>query len=291
MFLDEIPRLGEQPRHAITTVGLTKRFGSRTVVDDVTLDVPWGSVSGLVGPTGAGKTTTIRMLLGLVRPSGGSGTILGGNLDDPTTYLQKVGALVDSPAFYPQLSGRENLGALAALGRLPSSRVASVLDRVGLARCANFRYRTYPLDVRLRLGVAAALLADPELVILDGPTNGLDPPGLVEMHRLIRSISADGITVLISSRSFSEIEQICDYAVAMRRGQIVHQGRVAEHRSSNDHDTIVASGARRASSRSIRQRMLRTAAIPLILRGRGSPNSGSRLRIDHWHQRPPWTSR
>jgi ABC-2 type transport system ATP-binding protein len=236
VFLDEIPQLGERPPHAITTVGLTKRCANHTPVDNVTLAVPWGSVSGLVGPNGAGKTTTIRMLLGLVRPSEGRGTILNGTLDDPSTYLHKVGAVIESPAFYPQLSGRDNLVVLAALGSLPTGRVASVLDRAGLAPSANDRYRTYSIGMKQRLGIAAALLPDPELLILDEPTNGLDPGGLVEMHRLIRSISDDGVTILISSPSLSEIEQICDYVIIIRRGQIVHQGRVARFHCEEEPD-------------------------------------------------------
>jgi ABC-2 type transport system ATP-binding protein len=225
---------------AVATTGLTKRFGDRTVVDGLALEIPAGSVCGFVGPNGAGKTTTIRMLLGLVRPTSGSGTILGGRLAEPDSYLSKVGALIESPAFYPQLSGRENLKALARLGQLPLSAVDPVLERSGLLARAGDKYRSYSLGMKQRLGIAAAMLAGPELLILDEPTNGLDPAGIVEMRGLIRSFAEDGITVLISSHLISEIEQICDYVVMIRAGRLVHQGSVSELRAAQWPDFIVA---------------------------------------------------
>jgi ABC-2 type transport system ATP-binding protein len=224
----------------VSTTGLTKRFGARTVVDKVALAIPRGSVCGFVGPNGAGKTTTIRMLLGLVRPTAGTGSILGGSLDDPATYLHKVGALIESPAFYPQLSGRDNLRALARLGRIPLSAVAPALERAGLSVRADDRYRTYSLGMKQRLGIAAALLPAPELLILDEPTNGLDPAGIVEMRGLIRSFADDGITVLVSSHLISEIEQICDHVVMIRAGQLVHQGSVAELRAAQRPEFVLA---------------------------------------------------
>src|ERR1700722_4859806 len=213
---------------AVQTAGLTKRFGERTVVDDVALEIPQGAVCGFVGPNGAGKTTTIRMLLGLVRPTSGSGTILGGSLAEPASYLHKVGALIESPAFYPQLSGRENLKALARLGGIPLAGADPVLERAGLLARAGDKYRSYSLGMKQRLGIAAAMLAGPELLILDEPTNGLDPAGIVEMRALIKSFADDGITVLVSSHLISEIEQICDHVVMIRAGGLVHQGSVAE---------------------------------------------------------------
>jgi ABC-2 type transport system ATP-binding protein len=235
-------RAGERPggQLAVSTAGLTKRFGDRVVVDDVALAIPPGSVCGFVGPNGAGKTTTIRMLLGLVRPTSGSGTILGGSLTEPATYLGKVGALIESPAFYPQLSGRDNLKALARLGRIPLSAVDPVLERSGLLARAGDRYRSYSLGMKQRLGIAAALLAGPELLILDEPTNGLDPAGIVEMRGLIKSFAGDGITVLVSSHLISEIEQICDYVVMIRAGRLVHQGGVAELRATQQPEFVVA---------------------------------------------------
>ena len=235
-------RTDERPRGqlAVSTTGLTKRFGDRTVVDGLGLAIPSGSVCGFVGPNGAGKTTTIRMLLGLVRPTAGSGTILGGSIRDPATYLDKVGALIESPAFYPQLSGRENLKALARLGRLPLSAVDPVLERSGLLARAGDKYRSYSLGMKQRLGIAAAMLASPRLLILDEPTNGLDPAGIVEMRGLIRSFAGDGITVLVSSHLISEIEQICDHVVMIRAGQLVHQGSVGELRATQRPDFVLA---------------------------------------------------
>ena len=237
-----IDRTDERPGGplAVSTAGLTKSFGNRTVVDDVALAIPSGSVCGFVGPNGAGKTTTIRMLLGLVRPTSGSGTILGGSLDEPASYLHKIGALIESPAFYPQLSGRDNLKALARLGRLPLTAVDPVLERSGLLARAGDKYRSCSLGMKQRLGIAAAMLAGPELLILDEPTNGLDPAGIVEMRGLIRSFAADGITVLVSSHLISEIEQICDYVVMIRAGRLVHQGSVGELRATQQPDFLIA---------------------------------------------------
>jgi ABC-2 type transport system ATP-binding protein len=237
-----VPRTGERPTgaQAVLTTGLTKRFGDRVVVDDVALAIPSGSVCGFVGPNGAGKTTTIRMLLGLVRPTSGSGTILGGSLAEPASYLDKVGALIEAPAFYPQLSGRENLKVLARLGRLPLSAVEPALERSGLLARAGDRYRSFSLGMKQRLGIAAAMLAGPELLILDEPTNGLDPAGIVEMRSLVRSFAEDGITVLISSHLISEIEQICDYVVMIRAGRLVHQGSVDVLRATQRAEFLVA---------------------------------------------------
>jgi ABC-2 type transport system ATP-binding protein len=224
---------------AVSTSGLTKRFGSRTVVDEVALSIPSGSVCGFVGPNGAGKTTTIRMLLGLIRPTAGSGTILGGRLTDPSSYLGKVGALIESPAFYPQLSGRDNLKALARLGQIPLSAIQPSIERTGMSARAGDKYRSYSLGMKQRLGIAAALLAGPELLILDEPTNGLDPAGIVEMRGLIRSFADDGMTVLVSSHLISEIEQVCDYVVMIRAGRIVHQGSVAELQAAQQPDVLI----------------------------------------------------
>jgi ABC-2 type transport system ATP-binding protein len=210
------------------------------VVDGVDLAIPRGSVCGFVGPNGAGKTTTIRMLLGLIRPTSGGGSILGGRLTDPASYLRKVGALIEAPAFYPQLSGRDNLKALARLGQIPASAIDPALDRTGMTARAGDKYRSYSLGMKQRLGIAAALLPSPELLILDEPTNGLDPAGIVEMRALIRSFADDGITVLVSSHLISEVEQVCGYVVMIRAGQLVHQGRVAELAAGQSPDIVVA---------------------------------------------------
>jgi ABC-2 type transport system ATP-binding protein len=235
-------RTGEPPGSslAVSTDGLTKRFGDRTVVDGVNLAIPRGSVCGFVGPNGAGKTTTLRMLLGLIRPTSGRGSILGGSLTDPASYLHKVGALIESPAFYPQLSGRDNLKALTRLGQIPAAVIDPALERTGMTARAGDKYRSYSLGMKQRLGIAAALLPSPELLILDEPTNGLDPAGIVEMRGLIRSFADDGITVLVSSHLISEIEQVCDHVVMIRGGRLVHQGPVAELAAGRRPDVVVA---------------------------------------------------
>ncbi|HLI01980.1 MAG TPA: ATP-binding cassette domain-containing protein [Acidimicrobiales bacterium] len=225
---------------AVSTVQLTKRFGDRTVVRGLDLAIPTGAVCGFVGPNGAGKTTTIRMLLGLIRPTSGTGSILGGSLTDPASYLHKVGALIESPAFYPHLSGRDNLKVLARLGRIPNNVIEPALRRTGMAERAGDKYRSYSLGMKQRLGIAAALLPRPELLILDEPTNGLDPAGIVEMRGLIKSFTEDGITVLVSSHLMAEIEQVCDHLVVIRGGELVHQGPVADLSAGQRPDIVVA---------------------------------------------------
>jgi ABC-2 type transport system ATP-binding protein len=224
---------------AVNASGLTKRFGDRTVVDALDLTIPTGSVCGFVGPNGAGKTTTIRMLLGLIRPTAGAGTVLGGDLRHPTTYLHKVGALIESPAFYPQLSGRDNLSALARLGGIDPGVIPWVLDRVGLLQRSGDSYRSYSLGMKQRLGIAAALLALPELLILDEPTNGLDPAGIVEMRDLIGSLVDGGMTVFVSSHLLSEIEHICDHLIMISDGKTVFQGEVATLRATRGDELIL----------------------------------------------------
>jgi ABC-2 type transport system ATP-binding protein len=225
---------------AVRTEGLTKRFGRRTVVDGVDLAIPRGAVCGFVGPNGAGKTTTIRMLLGLIRPTAGTGSILGESLTTPANYLHRVGALIESPAFYPQLSGLDNLKALARVGQIPLSAIGPVLERTGMTARAGDKYRSYSLGMKQRLGIAAALLPSPELLILDEPTNGLDPAGIVEMRGLIRSFASDGITVVVSSHLIAEIEQVCGYIVMIRGGRLVHQGPVAGLAAGQRPDIVLA---------------------------------------------------
>jgi len=224
---------------AVGASGLTKRFGDRTVVDALDLAIPRGSVCGFVGPNGAGKTTTIRMLLGLIKPTAGSGTVLGGNLREPQSYLHKVGALIESPAFYPQLSGRNNLLTLARLGGIETATIDTVLDRVGLLLRSKDLYRSYSLGMKQRLGIAAALLATPELLILDEPTNGLDPGGIVEMRDLIRSLADEGMTVFVSSHLLAEIEHICDRLIMITDGRTVFQGQVTQLRATRGDELIL----------------------------------------------------
>jgi ABC-2 type transport system ATP-binding protein len=209
---------------AVTTEGLTKQYGRRRAVDAVSLEVPAGVVAGFIGPNGAGKTTTMAMLLGLVRPTAGTGTVLGAGLEDPGSYLGRVGALIESPAFWPGLSGIENLRALATLGGHDPSRIPEVLALVGLEARGSDRYGQYSFGMKQRLGIAAALLGDPALLVLDEPTNGLDPVGISEMREFIRAVADGNRTVLVSSHILSELEQVCDWLIVIDEGSLVYQG-------------------------------------------------------------------
>jgi ABC-2 type transport system ATP-binding protein len=213
---------------AIRSTGLTKMYGGVRVVDGLDLDVPRGSITGFVGPNGAGKTTTIRMLLGLIRPSGGTAEVLGENVSNPSAYLAQVGSLIEGPAFHPALSGRRNLEVLASLGGNPRARIDEVLQIVGLTDRARDRYRTYSLGMKQRLGVAAALLPDPELLVLDEPSNGLDPAGIIEMRVLLRSLRERGRTVFVSSHLLAEVEQLADWLVVLDHGRLLFQGPIAD---------------------------------------------------------------
>jgi ABC-2 type transport system ATP-binding protein len=215
----------------VETVDLTKRYGRLVAVDSVDLTVQPGEVYGFLGPNGAGKTTTLRMLLGLVRPTSGSVRLFGETPGSPR-HLSNVGALIEGPGFYPYLSGRDNLKVLAKYARLPATRVPAVLDTVDLTGRAGDKYTTYSLGMKQRLGVAAALLKDPKLLILDEPTNGLDPAGMVDMRALIRRLGADGCTVLVSSHLLGEVQQICDRVGVISRGRLITQSTVAELRGS-----------------------------------------------------------
>lgn len=212
----------------MVTEGLTKRFDQRVAVDRIDIELPAGVVSGFVGPNGAGKTTTIGMLLGLMRPTSGSAQVLGHPITDPASYLPRVGALIEAPSFYPTLSGRRNLEVLTRLGRLDRGRIAEVLKLVELSDRGDDLVRAYSLGMKQRLGVAAALLPSPELMILDEPTNGLDPAGIREIRTLLRNLADRGITVLVSSHLLAEIETICDHLVLIDSGRIAFQGGIAE---------------------------------------------------------------
>jgi ABC-2 type transport system ATP-binding protein len=221
----------EDQAAAIEARGVTKRFGERTAVDGVDLHVPRGSAFGFLGPNGAGKTTMIRMLLGLTPASAGTMSVLG--LPVPAqraTALQRVGAIVEDPRFHPHLTGRENLRIVAAVrGSDADTRIAPALARVGLAERADEKVKRYSLGMRQRLGVARCLLADPQLLILDEPTNGLDPGGIQEFREMIREmVEQEGRTVFISSHLLDEVEKICDAAAIVDRGKVITQGPIAE---------------------------------------------------------------
>jgi len=213
---------------SIQTTGLTKSFGALRAVDNISLDLPEEGVVGFVGPNGAGKSTTIRMLLGLVEPTSGSGQVLGHSIHNPGAYLSRVGALIESPAFHPSLTGEENLRLLATLGGNPSERITEVLETVGLTGREQDRYRQYSLGMKQRLGIAAALLPDPDLLVLDEPTNGLDPEGIVEIRHLLMDLGADGKTVFVSSHLLSEIQAACDWIVMIDRGGVVFSGGLTD---------------------------------------------------------------
>ncbi|WP_129337408.1 ABC transporter ATP-binding protein [Cellulomonas endophytica] len=217
---------------AVATDGLTKRFRSGQVaVDHVDLAVPRGAVYGFLGPNGSGKTTTIRMLLGLVRPTSGQAWVLGHPVPQAAgRVLPHVGALVEGPGFQPYLSGRANLARVDAADattdpRTLARRTDEALERVGLAAAADKRFRQYSLGMKQRLGLAAALLRPRALLVLDEPTNGLDPQGTREVRHLVRELAADGTTVLVSSHLLTEIEQVCSHIGIMSGGRLVRQGR------------------------------------------------------------------
>ena len=231
---------------AITTSGLTKRFrGGQLAVDDLGLDVPRGSIYGFLGPNGSGKTTTIRMLLGLVYPTRGSVSLLGEPVPGAAArVLPRVGSLVEGPAFYPFLSGRANLARMDAVDRTADPRTAAAridaaLDRVGLLGAAKKRYRAYSLGMKQRLAIATGLLQPRELIILDEPTNGLDPQGTREVRGLIREIATDGVTVLVSSHLLAEVEQICTHVGVMRTGRLVFQGTLDELRALGSRRVVI----------------------------------------------------
>jgi ABC-2 type transport system ATP-binding protein len=215
---------------AVQTIGLGKRFGARAALDGVDLAVPRGVAFGFLGANGAGKTTLIRLLLGLAEPTAGSMHVLGREVPrDRTAALGRVGAIIEEPRFHLHLTGRENLHIHAAAREREShERVDGALARVGLTARADERVKTYSLGMRQRLGVARCLLADPELLILDEPMNGLDPAGIQEFRRLIRELVAEGRTVLLSSHLLDEVERTCDVAAIVDQGKVVAQGAIHE---------------------------------------------------------------
>src|SRR5487761_341517 len=212
----------------VETSGLSKRYGNGVLaVDSVEMSVRRGEVYGFLGPNGAGKTTTLRMLVGLIRPTSGTATVAGHPPGHPAG-LAKFGSLVEAPGFYPYLSGRENLKVVADFAGISHKRVGEVLEIVELASRAGRKFGTYSTGMKQRLGVAAALLKDPDLLILDEPTNGLDPQGMAEMRKLIKDIGQGERTVLLSSHLLGEVEQICDRVGVISNGKLVKQSTVQE---------------------------------------------------------------
>ena len=215
----------------IQTDGLTKRYGRVMAVDGLSLNVPRGRIFGLLGPNGSGKTTLMSMLLGLVRPTAGSFTLFDqaserGGLD---RQLHRIGALIETPSFYPYMSGRNNLAYFQGIsGRGDPAELDSLLDQVGLSGRGGDKFQTYSLGMKQRLGLAYTLLGDPELLVLDEPTNGMDPAGMAEVRELIRSLSGENRTVILSSHLLNEVEQVCDSVGILSHGRLIAQGDVAE---------------------------------------------------------------
>ena len=222
----------------IETNGLTKRYGEVLAVDELSMNVPSGQVFGLLGPNGSGKTTTMGMLLGLVKPTAGSFSLF----DSGTRHLEalrRIGAIVETPSFYPYLSGRDNLAYFQGIaGRGDRKELDDLLEKVGLADRADSRFRTYSLGMKQRLGLAYALLGDPEVLFLDEPTNGMDPAGMAEVRDLIRSLGTGGRTVLLSSHLLHEVEQVCDSVAILSKGRLIAQGKVADLVHSREGDKV-----------------------------------------------------
>jgi ABC-type multidrug transport system ATPase subunit len=247
--------------NVITTHGLTKRYGPTiTAVDNLDLEVHRGEVFGFLGPNGAGKTTTLRMLLGLIRPTSGSAVVAEHRPGDPEG-LRRIGSLVESPAFYPYLSGRENLKIVSDYAGVPHTRVDAALEEVDLADRAKDRFGTYSMGMKQRLAVAAALIKDPELMILDEPTNGLDPQGVVEMRSLIRRLGSGNRTVMLSSHLLNEVQQISDRVAIIRKGKLVAQGTVHELRGES---AIVVRVTPADAGRRQLDRMLGASAVTAV---------------------------
>jgi len=217
----------------IDATNLTKRYGEKVLaVNALDLHVRRGEVYGFLGPNGAGKTTTLRMLLGLIRPTSGNATVAG-HAPGAAAGLARIGALIEGPAFYPYLSARENLKVMADYAGVPHGRVDPALDEVDLLDRARDKYGSYSMGMKQRLGVAAALIKEPELMILDEPSNGLDPQGVVEIRTLLRRLGSGNRTVILSSHLMSEIEQTCDRVGILRHGSMIREGTVNEVRGTS----------------------------------------------------------
>ena len=212
----------------IRTQGLSKRYGPIVAVDNLSMDVPRGRIFGLLGPNGSGKTTTLSILLGLTRQTSGNFTLFEDGASH-TDALHRIGAIVETPAFYPYLSGRNNLAYFQAItGKGDRQELDRLLDTVGLGTRANDKFHTYSLGMKQRLGLAYALLGDPEVLILDEPTNGMDPAGMAEIRDLIRRLGTGGRTVLLSSHLLHEVEAVCDSVAILSKGKLIAQGDVSE---------------------------------------------------------------
>jgi ABC-2 type transport system ATP-binding protein len=257
------PACADGAAPAVKTTGLTKQFGKRRALDGVDLEVPRGVAFGFLGPNGAGKTTIIRLLLGLAWPTSGSMSVLGHAVpEDRSKALARVGAIVEEPRFYPFLSGRENLQLNAAVrGGDAASRIPVVLGRVGLSSRADERVSSYSLGMRQRLGIARCLLADPELLFLDEPMNGLDPAGMLQIRGLIRELVDEGRTVFLSSHLLDEVQRTCDFAAIVDRGRVVTQGSIAVLTAGGRRIGIGTDDPRRAAAIAANLKSVEDAAV------------------------------
>jgi ABC-type multidrug transport system ATPase subunit len=247
--------------YAIETTDLTKVYGKHVrAVDRLNLTVRRGEVYGFLGPNGAGKTTTLRMLLGLIRATSGTANVLGRAPGDPES-LVRVGAIVEEPAFYPYLSGRDNLRVIARFAGLPEVGIPAALDAVDLLARGGDRFKTYSQGMRQRLGVAAALLKDPALLILDEPTNGLDPAGMADMRSLIRGLGSGDRTVLLSSHMLGEVQQVCDRVGVISRGALIAEGAVDELRGRG---SILVRAEPLAAARETAERLVGTDRVEVL---------------------------
>lgn len=261
-----------EEKAAISADSLTKRYGADAVVEELNLRVRYGETYGLLGPNGAGKTTTLRMLLGLTRPTSGEVGVLD-QTPGPLSGLSGVGALVETPAFYPYLSGRKNLELMARLSGIGQGSgddlIESALRQVGMDKRASEKFKKYSLGMKQRLGIASALLGEPEILILDEPTNGLDPRGVAEMRALIRGLGGRGSTVVLSSHMLGEVEQVCDRVGMMSRGRMVSEGSVSELRGQHEEVVVRAEPVEEAL------RVVREAGFEAL----GEPDADGVLRL------------
>jgi len=260
--------------NVVETHELTKRYGDRLAADRVSMTVRRGEVYGFLGPNGAGKTTTLRMILGLVGPTSGTAQVLGGPAGTAEATA-RIGALIEGPGFYPYLSGRDNLRVMTRYRGLPESAADEALARVDLADRGGDRFKSYSLGMKQRLGVASALMGDPDVIVLDEPTNGLDPAGMQDMRRLIVELARGGQTVLLSSHLLDEVQEICDRVGVINNGVLLRESTVAELRG--------------AASLAVRgEPMDRTLAVAMAVAGDdGVRVDGERLLVDLAPDRAP----
>lgn len=256
-----------RPREiALSVSALTKKFRHGvTAVDDLSFEIPTGQVTGFVGPNGAGKTTTIRLLMGLIKPTSGTGAVLGHSISHPSAYLKDVGALIEEPAFYPGLSGMRNLLVHCRLRGIDAGRIPATLSAVGLTEAASRSVGTYSTGMKKRLAIAGALLPNPTLLILDEPANGLDPMGIRDVRQLLRHLADQGRTVFVSSHLLTEVEQACDEVVVIQKGRLAFQGPLDQLLHTEEAELVVA--AEKPAQHQALRKLCSQAGYPAEQRG------------------------